>query len=133
MFLKIFRNRENGFTLIELLIVIVILGVLAAAVIPNMTKFIGAGNEAVANAELRAVKTGLVAFVVDNNGLFPCTVQPTVGNPQPIVTASIILYIQSQPEIRGGYLVDTEAIVSGDPANPFPGLTWDAANGKWSK
>jgi len=56
-----------------------------------------------------------------------------VGNPQPIVIASIILYIQSQPEIRGGYRVDTEAIVSGDPANPFPGLTWDAANGKWSK
>ncbi len=133
MIAKIFQKRETGFTLIELLIVIVILGVLAAAIIPNMTRFVGAGNEAVANAELNGVKTGLVGFVVYNNGLFPCAVQPTVGNPQPIVLASIVPYIQSQPDIRGGYLVDNEAIVCGDPANPFPGLTWDAASGKWIK
>jgi prepilin-type N-terminal cleavage/methylation domain-containing protein len=129
--LKILFRRENGFTLIELLIVIVILGVLAAAIFPNLTKFLGEGNEAVANAELRAVKTGVVGFVADNNGLFPCTVQPTEGNPQTVNNASVRLYIQSQPDIRGGYLVDTTGVVSGDPANPFPGLTWDDVNGVW--
>ena len=38
---KLFRSGEKGFTLIELLIVIVILGVLAAAIVPNMNRFLG--------------------------------------------------------------------------------------------
>ncbi|HEX9897435.1 MAG TPA: type II secretion system protein [Dehalococcoidales bacterium] len=132
MVVKIFRNRENGFSLIELLIVCVILGVLAAAVVPNLTKYIGTATVGAANTELATVKSGVMGYIGDHNGNLPCNVQPTIGNPQPLVMALINEYLGNAP-VLGGYLVDVNGSTVGDPANVYPGLTWDAANGKWKK
>jgi general secretion pathway protein G len=41
--MKAYRNRKSGFTLVEILIVVIILGILAAIVIPQ---FAGASNDA---------------------------------------------------------------------------------------
>ena len=63
------RNR-SGFTLIELLLVIVILGILAAIVVP---KFAGRGEQArqqAAKTQIGAFSTALSAFEVDN-GYYP--------------------------------------------------------------
>ncbi len=60
------KRGERGFTLIELLIVVAILGVLAAVVIPNVQRFIGAGEEEAAETELSNVQTAVVALMVDN-------------------------------------------------------------------
>jgi len=60
------KRGERGFTLIELLIVVAILGVLAAVVIPNVQRFIGAGEEEAAETELSTVQTAVVAMMVDN-------------------------------------------------------------------
>lgn len=129
---KVFHNRENGFTLIELLIVCVILGVLAAAIVPNLAKFIGSGTVGAANTELATVKNGVTGYIADHNGNLPCAVQPTVGNSQPLATASIVEYLGNAP-IKGGYLVDANGNIIGDPGNVYPGLTWDASTGNWQK
>ena len=70
---KSFKGGEKGFTLIELLIVIVILGVLAAAIIPNLSKFVGTGKLGAANAEVASVRTALSAFMAENEGVPPAT------------------------------------------------------------
>jgi prepilin-type N-terminal cleavage/methylation domain-containing protein len=129
---RLFQHRENGFTLIELLVVITILGILAGATVPNLTKYIDSGVVGAANAELATVKNSVSGFIADNGGLFPCLVQPTVGNPQPVVEASILPYI-GLSGVKGGYLADSNGLVYGDPANAYPGLTWDTTNGKWEK
>ena len=64
------RRRKGGFTLIELLLVLVILGVLAAIVVP---KFSGRTEQAritAAQSQIATFNTALDAYEVDN-GSYP--------------------------------------------------------------
>ena len=56
---KRIHRESKGFTLVELLIVVAILGVLAAAVLPNVTGLVGSGETEAARAELVTVQTAM--------------------------------------------------------------------------
>jgi len=61
------RIGEKGFTLIELLIVVAILGVLAAIVVPNVGRFLNAGQREARATELSNVQSAITSMMVDNN------------------------------------------------------------------
>lgn len=63
-------RRRSGFTLIELLLVLVILGVLAAIVVPKFAGRTEQAREAAAKTQISTFGTVLDAFEVDN-GYYP--------------------------------------------------------------
>lgn len=68
------KNKRNnrGFTLIELLVVMVILGLLAALVGPNIFGKVGKGKQAAAKTQIEMLGQGLDSFRLDI-GRYPTT------------------------------------------------------------
>jgi len=57
---------QSGFTLIEIMVVIVILGILAAVVVPNIMSRPGEARIAKAKQDIRALSTALDLYKLDN-------------------------------------------------------------------
>ena len=62
---KFLHRGQKGFTLIELLVVIAILGIIAAIIVPNITKFIGEGVKEAAITETHNVQLAVTAAMAD--------------------------------------------------------------------
>lgn len=60
------RLRMRGFTLIEIMVVVVILGILAALVAPNVIRRVDDANVLKARQDIRAYETALNLFRLDN-------------------------------------------------------------------
>jgi len=71
-FRRIKASDERGFTLIELLVVLVILGLLAALVGPNIFKNLGKGQQGAAKAQIELLGQALDQFRLDV-GRYPST------------------------------------------------------------
>jgi len=76
--------RARGFTLIEIMVVVVIIGLLAAVIVPAVMKRIDDARVAKAKEDIQSLETALTMYYLDNSkyptndqGLGALTTQPT--------------------------------------------------------
>ena len=106
----------SGLTLVEVLIVVVILGILAAIVVPQLTEATGEGKEARLLQDLQSVRSQFELYKLQHAGELP-------GDG----TASVVAALTGMTDIAGTLLPDTTAPGVGVygpylqqvPANPF--------------
>jgi general secretion pathway protein G len=58
--------RHDGFTLIEIMVVVVILGILAAVIVPKLTEKPGEARAVMARSDLRQLESALEMYKLDN-------------------------------------------------------------------
>ncbi|GAW31025.1 type II secretion system protein [Carboxydocella sp. JDF658] len=69
--MKRIREREQGFTLVELLVVIVILGVIAALLIPKLGGNVDVAKQKADLAQLEQLNSAIERYKLLNNGATP--------------------------------------------------------------
>jgi general secretion pathway protein G len=65
------RNRKSGFTLVEILIVVIILGILAAIVIPQFTNASTSARVASLQGQLQTLRSQIQLFKLQHNDVLP--------------------------------------------------------------
>ena len=68
------HSHQNGFTLIEIMVVVVILGILAALIVPNIMSRPDQAKATAARSDIKALSSAMEIYRLDN-GHYPSTEQ----------------------------------------------------------
>lgn len=72
------RASQGGFSLAELMVVIVIIGLLATVVVPNVLGRLFQGQIGKAKADIVAIEHALSQYAVENSGRFPDSLEALI-------------------------------------------------------
>ena len=89
-------KKQEGFTLLELLIVIVIIGILALLIVPNVVSAPKKSRDTKRKTDLREVKNSLEAYRIDK-GDYPADLNT-------LVTAGELKAVPADPKNTGAYV-----------------------------
>jgi len=127
------RNRTRAFTLVEILIVVVILGILAAIVVPQFTSAADEARGGNVQTQISTLETQLELWAARNNGAYPAIGTMWVD----MIAADYIKSAPRNPFSAAAGATDVTATVMADPdaadaaaaASAADGWLYDASNG----
>ena len=93
------KRMAKGFTLVEILIVVVILGILAAIVIPQFTSASETAKASSLVSQLQTIRSQLELFQIQHNGDYPGNgpVATIIGSPADGTNWNVMTYLQQPP------------------------------------
>ena len=103
--------NKSGFTLVEILVVVVLLGILAAIVIPNFT---GAGNESrtsTLRTDLRRIRSQIEYYKIQHNDQLPAVMGETADD--------FLRRMTTKTDVDGNVGNDFGPYLQTIPVNPF--------------
>jgi type II secretion system protein G len=106
-----YLKEQKGFTLLELLIVIVIIGILALLIIPNITSAPKKARDTQRKTDITTIRKGLEEYYVNNN-----TYPAALSALEAVSTGPIMKDVPDDPK-NTGVLVYT--YTEGTPANGY--------------
>ena len=113
------RKRKNGFTLVEILIVVIILGILAAIVIPQFTDASTDAKNSSLESNLQALRSQLELYKVQHNDAYPWDAD---GDPDTLDladSATIITRLTTKTDADGAAGGNFGPYMQSVPTNPF--------------
>jgi len=130
-----FRSRKSGFTLVEILIVVIILGILAAIVIPQFTNASTNARAASVTSQLQTLRSQVQLYKLQHNDVLPdlinkqwtqLTTKTTVaGTVDSTLTASFFgPYLETNPKNP----LNNNTTVAATPGGSV-GWTFDTSTG----
>lgn len=102
------RQVKRGFTLIEILIVVVILGILAAIVIPQFTDASEEANESAAKSTLQTVRGQVELCRVKSPDVCECTIGDAAALATLLGNMVDEGYLQAEPQMPGDFTLDVD-------------------------
>ncbi len=102
-------KARQGFTLLELLIVIIIIGVLAILIIPNLISGPARARDSQRKADLQTIKNALEGYYNDNNS-YPATLEVLTQGAAPYIKT-----LPTDPKTKTLYVYTT----TGNPPNSY--------------
>lgn len=109
-----------------MLIVIVIIGILAAALIPRLSSARGRANDVARKADLAQVAAALVSYQIDR-GAFPTTAWSLSGISTDLISAGMSS-IPTDPNSNRAFAWIGTSIISGGQYGYTPIIKWGIAN-----
>jgi len=114
------KQKRSGFTLIEMLIVIVIIGILAAALVPRLQAVQGRARDTKRKTDLAQIQNALHIYKTDNN---------TYPPPSGVLGNSYVYSNATQP-----WISQLSGIMTSIPVDPTNGTVspWAAGGNRYA-